>query len=111
MRRLFWILCAAVTLVIAGGVSYVASSSPDGLDATTMRGCEVVQTNEGETLTGDCIARHADEHALAGSPLADYTVGGHTGTTGMAGVLGVLVTAAAGAALFWLITRRRRSGN
>ncbi|BBZ61321.1 PDGLE domain-containing protein [Mycolicibacterium monacense] len=109
MTRLFWIACAAVTLVVAGALSYAASASPDGLDATTLRGCEVVETAEGESLTGDCIARHADEHALADSPLADYTVGGRSGTNGVAGVVGVVVTAAAGSALFWFIARGRRS--
>lgn len=110
MNRLFWIGCAAVILLVAGGLSYVASASPDGLDATTLRGCEVVETADGESLTGDCIARHAEEHALAGSPLADYTLGGRDGTNGVAGVLGVLVTAAAGSALFWFIARTRRDG-
>ncbi|BBY16592.1 PDGLE domain-containing protein [Mycolicibacterium litorale] len=108
-RRLFWVVFAAITVVIAGGVSYVASASPDGLDATTLRGCEVIETADGESLTGDCIARHADDHALAGSPLADYAVGGRPGTNGPAGVLGVVVTAALGSALFWLIARGRRS--
>ncbi|WP_193043346.1 PDGLE domain-containing protein [Mycolicibacterium baixiangningiae] len=108
-RRLFWVAFAAVTLVVAGGLSYVASASPDGLDAATLRGCEVVETVDGESLTGDCIAQHAEEHALADSPLADYTVGGRSGTNGVAGVVGVIVTAALGAALFWLIARSRRS--
>jgi cobalt/nickel transport protein len=109
LSKLFWIAFAAVTLAVAGGLSYVASASPDGLDATTMRGCEVVDTAEGESLTGQCIAQHADEHALADSPLADYTVGGRSGTNGVAGVIGVVVTAAAGSALFWFLARGRRS--
>ena len=37
---------------------------------------------------------------MAGSPLADYAVGGHAGTTGLAGILGVLVTALAAGLLF-----------
>ena len=109
MNRVFWIVCAAVTVVVAGGLSYAASASPDGLDATTLRGCEISRTAEGESLTGDCIAQHADEHAMADSPLADYRVGGRSGTNGVAGVVGVLVTAAAGSALFWFISRGRRS--
>ncbi|KUI28276.1 hypothetical protein AU195_21240 [Mycobacterium sp. IS-1496] len=109
MSRLFWIVFAAVTVVVAGGLSYLASASPDGLDATTLRGCEVVETADGESLSGDCIARHADEHPLAGSPLADYAVGGVPETNGLAGVIGVIVTAAAGTALFWFIARARRS--
>lgn len=108
MNRLFWISFAAATLLVAGALSYVASASPDGLDATTLRGCEVVHTAEGESLTGDCIAQHADPHPLADSPLADYTVGGRSGTNGVAGVVGVVVTAAVGSALFWFIARGRR---
>ena len=37
-RWQFWVGFAVVTLLIAGVVSYFASSSPDGLDATTLRG-------------------------------------------------------------------------
>lgn len=43
-RRLFWIGFTVVILLIAGGVSYFASSSPDGLDSATLQGCEVVET-------------------------------------------------------------------
>lgn len=107
-RRWFWIAFAVVTLVIAGGVSYLASSSPDGLDSATLQGCEVITTADGvELLTGECIAQHADEHALAGSPLADYAVGGRDGTGGLAGILGVVVTAAIAGGAFWLIARSR----
>lgn len=106
-RRWFWIAFAVVTLVIAGGVSYLASSSPDGLDSATLQGCEVITTADGEELTGECIAQHADEHALAGSPLADYAVGGRDGTGGLAGILGVVVTVAIAGGAFWLIARSR----
>lgn len=115
-RWWFWIGFAVVTLLIAGGVSYLASSSPDGLDSATLRGCEVVETAAGEQLRGDCIAQHADEHALAGSPLADYALGGRDGTGGIAGVAGVAVTVLIAGAIFWLIARSRtkpesRAGN
>ncbi|MFB1298682.1 PDGLE domain-containing protein [Mycobacterium sp. pW049] len=106
-HRWFWIGFAVVTLLIAGGVSYFASSSPDGLDSATLRGCEVVETADGEALRGDCIARHADDHAMAGSPLADYAVGGHDGTGGLAGIVGVVVTVIVAGAAFWLIARSR----
>ena len=43
-RWWFWIGFAVVTLLIAGAVSYLASSSPDGLDSATLKGCEVVET-------------------------------------------------------------------
>jgi cobalt/nickel transport protein len=106
-RWSFWIAFVAATFVIAGVVSYFASSSPDGLDSATLQGCQVTET--GEVLTGDCIAQHASEHPLATSPLADYAVGGQDGTGGIAGIIGVLVTIAVAGSAFWLIARSRRS--
>ena len=88
-RWRFFIAFAVVTLLIAGGLSYLASSSPDGLDSATLQGCQVVETADGEHLQGECIAQHADQHALAHSPLADYTLGGRDGTNGVAGIAGV----------------------
>ncbi|MGB0970612.1 MAG: PDGLE domain-containing protein [Mycobacterium sp.] len=110
MRRpwSFWAIFAVATLVIAGAVSYFASASPDGLDSTTLHGCEVAETAAGEVLTGDCIAQHAEEHHLADSPLADYAVGGREGMGGIAGVIGVLVTVVVALGGFWLIVRARR---
>ena len=69
-------------------------------------GCDVVQTGAGEQLEGTCIAQHAGDHALATSPLADYSVGGGSGTVGLAGVIGVLVTLVLAGGLFWLLRRR-----
>ncbi|ANI39384.1 PDGLE domain-containing protein [Mycolicibacterium vaccae] len=106
-RRWFWVGFAVVTLLIAGGVSYLASSAPDGLDSATLRGCEVVETAGGEELRGDCIAQHAGEHPLGASPLADYAVGGRDGTGGIAGVVGVVVTVVLAGGAFWLIARSR----
>lgn len=108
-RWSFWIAFAAATLLIAGVVSYFASSAPDGLDSATLQGCQVVETADGEQLTGNCIAQHASEHSLATSPLADYAVGGQDGTGGIAGIIGVLVTVAVAGSAFWLIARSRRS--
>lgn len=88
---------AAVAVLVAGLLSYVASSQPDGLDATTQRGCTVVEVDGAEELHGECIAQNAGGHALAHSPLADYTIDGNDRLTGIAGVLGV---AAAFAVLF-----------
>ena len=100
----FWAAALILTLLIAGGVSYLASASPDGLDSATLRGCEVTEIEGAEELTGNCIAQHADEHALAGSPLADYAVDGREHTGGLAGVIGVLVTLAAAGGLFRILT-------
>jgi cobalt/nickel transport protein len=93
-----------VALLLAGVVSYAASSSPDGLDAVTRTGCQF--DGSGEPVGGQCIAQNAGEHATSGSPLADYTVGGGEGTTGLAGVIGVLVTLVLAGGLFWLLRRR-----
>lgn len=106
-RWSFWVAFAAATVLIAGVVSYFASSSPDGLDSTTLRGCEVVETSDGEQLTGDCIAQSAGEHHLSDSPLADYAIGGRDGSGGIAGVIGVLVTLAVAGGGFWLMARTR----
>jgi len=103
----FWIVFAAVTLLIAGGVSYLASSSPDGLDSATLMGCEVVETDGAEELTGSCIAQHATDHAMATSPLADYSIAGADGTGGLAGIIGVLVTVLVAGGAFWVIARTR----
>ncbi len=103
--RKFRVGVLIVTLLIAGGLSYLSSPSPDGLDSTTLRGCEIVDHDGSEQLVGQCIAQDAREHALAGSPMADYTVGGAEGTGGVAGVAGVAVTLAVAVALFWLLAR------
>jgi cobalt/nickel transport protein len=102
----FFLGFLAVALLVAGGLSYFASPDPDGLDTVALNGCEVVETDAGEQLEGTCIAQHADDHALAGSPLADYAVGGVDGTVGPAGVIGVLVTLVLAGGLFRLLRRR-----
>lgn len=89
-----------VALVLAFVVAPVASSSPDGL--------EKVAADKG-------LDRDVRDHALAGGPLAEYTVRGVDDdglSTGVAGVIGVIVTFAAGCGLS-LATRaiRRRDGN
>jgi cobalt/nickel transport protein len=107
-RFLLGFLLAA--LVVAGGLSYLASPDPDGLDAVTRHGCTVSQSRSdpaAERLDGTCIAQHATGHRMAASPLADYTVGGHAGTTGLAGVVGVLVTALLAGLLFRLLRPSR----
>lgn len=95
-----------VALVIAGGISYFASSSPDGLDSATLAGCDVVEVAGEEQLEGTCIAQNAADSPVAGSPLADYAVNGGDGTVGLAGVIGVVVTLIVAVGLFWLLRRR-----
>ncbi|MFC0452649.1 PDGLE domain-containing protein [Rhodococcus jostii] len=107
--RRFLIGFALVALLVAGAVSYLASSSPDGLDAATTRGCDTVETDTGETLVGDCIARNASAHHLSESPLADYTVAGRPHLTGVAGVIGASATFVFAGGLFWLLARARRN--
>lgn len=104
----FWVGFSSAILLIAGAVSYLASSSPDGLDSATMRGCAVTETTDHQHLIGDCIAQHATEHEMANSPLADYAIGGWPATGGLAGIIGVVATVALAGSLFWLISRARR---
>jgi cobalt/nickel transport protein len=111
-RFLLGFLLAA--LVIAGGLSYLASPDPDGLDSVALHGCTVSETAGGEQLDGTCIAQNATGSHTAGSPLADYAVGGREGTTGLAGIAGVLVTALVAGLLFRLLSRsgrRRRTSS
>lgn len=86
-----------LALVLAGGVSYYASASPDGL--------EKVAEDKG-------FADRARDHDLADSPVADYSVRGVEDTRlsgGLAGVIGVVVTLAVGGGLFAVVGRRRRA--
>ncbi|GAA4679581.1 PDGLE domain-containing protein [Pseudonocardia yuanmonensis] len=110
-RRGFLLGFLLVALLVAGGLSSFASSSPDGLDTVTLHGCTVTETAGGEQLDGTCIARNAGEHATAGSPLADYAVFGGEGTVGLAGVVGVLVTLVLAGGLFRVLRRRSPAGS
>ena len=102
----FYVGFLVVALLVAGGLSYFASSAPDGLDTVALNGCQTVQTAGGEQLEGECIARNATDHATAGGPLADYSIFGGDGTVGPAGIIGVLVTLGLASGLFWLLRRR-----
>ncbi|MEU8311473.1 PDGLE domain-containing protein [Micromonospora sp. NPDC048887] len=96
-----------VALVLAGVVSNYASSHPDGLDSSLLKGCTV--NADDEITGGSCPAQQAKDHELADSPLADYGVrgiGNDFVSTGLSGVLGVLLTFAFGGGLFWLARRR-----
>ncbi|MFE9202088.1 PDGLE domain-containing protein [Micromonospora sp. NPDC007230] len=96
-----------VALLLAGVVSNYASSHPDGLDSSLLKGCTV--NAEDEITGGSCPAQQAKDHELADSPLADYGVRGVGNgflSTGISGVIGVLLTFALGGGLFWLARRR-----
>lgn len=97
--RAVWLGGLAASLVLAGFVSFYASASPDGL----------------EKVAGDHgIDKAAEEHAVADGPLADYGVSGVDDARlsgGLAGVIGVGVTAAAGTGVFVVVRRRENSGH
>jgi hypothetical protein len=86
-----------VALVLAGVVSWYASSSPDGL----------------MKVAGDQgFSSRQQEHPAGGSPFAGYaTKGVHDGrlSGGLAGVAGVGATLLVGGTLFLLIRRRGTS--
>lgn len=90
----FYLLFFIAALSLAGGLSYYASSSPDGL--------EKVAEDEG-------FLESAEDSALSNSPLADYGLAGLDSerlSVGIAGVIGVVVTAIIALALFTLIKKR-----
>ncbi|MEV4120514.1 PDGLE domain-containing protein [Micromonospora sp. NPDC049645] len=110
MKNRQWAFLAGgllVALLLAGVVSNYASSHPDGLDSSLLKGCTV--DADDNIVGGSCPAQQARDHELADSPLADYGVrgvGNSFVSTGLSGVLGVLVTFAIGAGGFWLLRRR-----
>jgi cobalt/nickel transport protein len=112
-KRLGWFLAGGllVAILLAGVVSGFASSSPDGLDATALRGCT---TDAGGEITGGtCIAQQEKDHQLGGGPLAGYGIRGLGDgrlSTGLAGILGVVVVFAVSGGAFWLVRRRKPVG-
>ncbi|KOT53402.1 MULTISPECIES: energy-coupling factor ABC transporter permease [Streptomyces] len=93
--RRVWLAGVAAALVCAGGLSYYASTSPDGL--------EKVARDQG-------IDAKAEEHAAKDSPLADYSVKDIANpriSGGLAGVIGVGATLAVGTGVFVVVRRRR----
>ncbi|MFD8672160.1 energy-coupling factor ABC transporter permease [Streptomyces seoulensis] len=94
-RRTLWITGLVTSLVLAGFVSFYASANPDGL--------EKVAHDKG-------IDKRTQPHHSSDSPLADYGVKDVANARlsgGLAGVIGVGVTAVAGSAVFWTVRRRR----
>jgi cobalt/nickel transport protein len=108
-KRIFLISGLLVSLLLAGVVSSFASSSPDGLDSAAREGCTF---DADDNITGGkCMAQQEQDHQLADGPLADYGIKGISNeylSTGLSGVLGVLVTFGIGAGVFWLVRRRSR---
>jgi cobalt/nickel transport protein len=98
--RLFVIAGLLVAVGLALVVSGFASSSPDGL--------ERVAEDKG-------FLEAAQDHLFADGPLADYAVkgvGNERLSTGLAGLIGVLITFGIGLALFALLrTMQSGSGN
>lgn len=95
-NRMFLLIGLSVALLIAGVVSYYASSSPDGLESTA---------------EDSGFLDSAKDSATAGSPLADYGVSGVDSerlSVGLAGVIGVLVVLLLATLLTTLIKRRGR---
>ncbi|MEU8243145.1 PDGLE domain-containing protein [Actinoplanes missouriensis] len=108
-KKLGWFLAGGllVALLLAGVVSSFASGSPDGLDYAAREGCTF--NADDEITGGTCMAQQEGEHQLGDSPLADYGIKGIDNeyvSTGLSGVLGVLVTFGIGGGLFWLLRRR-----
>lgn len=89
--RGFLLAGLAVSVLLAFWISPLASSSPDGL--------ERVAEDNGFSAT-------AAEHGLSGSPLAGYSLRGVPSdslSTGLSGIIGVLLTFAVGYGLFvWI---------
>ncbi|HEY0696306.1 MAG TPA: PDGLE domain-containing protein [Micromonospora sp.] len=106
-NRVFLVAGLRVALLLAGVVSNFASAHPDGLDATLRQGCTF--DAEDNITGGSCPAQQARDHELADGPLADYGIRGVDNpylSTGLSGVIGVLLTFAIGGGLFWLVRRR-----
>jgi hypothetical protein len=93
--RLFLVAGLLVAAGLALLASPYASSDPDGL--------ERVAHDQG-------LGDNAREHDLAGSPVADYEVRGVADerlSTGLSGLVGVLLTFGVGTAAFALLRTRR----
>ncbi len=90
---------ALVAVLLAGVVSFYASSAPDGL--------EKVAADKG-------LSAQEKPHAAEGGPLAGYGVKGVENqrmSGGLAGVAGVGLTVVAGGGVFYVIRRRRRAAD
>lgn len=96
--RRFFVAFALVALVLAGAVSYFASSAPDGLNR--------VAEDHG-------MARQQEGSAVSDGPLAGYGVSGVGSgvlSGGLAGVVGVVVVLGLTRGIAYAV-RRRSSGS
>lgn len=94
MTKRFFLIFLLAAAVVAGFVSYYASSKPDGLSK--------VAEDKG-------FASQEKEHKLGDGPLADYgvkDVDNERLSGGLAGLIGVGATLAVGGGLFWAVRRR-----
>lgn len=92
---LLWLAGLVAALVLAGGISFYASASPDGL--------EWVAEEIG-------FAEAGGDHALGDGPLADYQLAGVEDERlagGLAGVVGTAVVLVAASGLVWAVRRPR----
>ena len=97
-KAVAWLMLAglALSLVMAGFISYYASSSPDGLES--------VAESEG-------FIDSAQDSAAVDSPLSDYGLMNVTDerlSVGLAGVIGVAITFIVALGLFYLLTVGKR---
>jgi cobalt/nickel transport protein len=108
-KSVWFILTGLVAaLVLAGVVSNFASGSPDGLDSVAREGCTFDE--DGNIPGGSCIAQREQENQTEDSPLADYGIRGVDNeflSTGLSGVIGVLITFMLGITVFWLARRNK----
>ncbi len=98
-NRKFYGSALLVSAILAGGASFYASSSPDGL--------EKVAEDVGFIET-------AKDHTFGDFTLSDYGVSGLENarlSVGFAGLIGVLVTALVALGLFMLIRKKAPSKN
>ncbi len=92
-NKKFYLGALLVSLLLAGVVSFYASSNPDGLEKVA------------ETIG---FIETAEDHAIADSPLADYGVKGVDNerlSVGLSGVIGVLGTAGISVGLFYFLRK------
>ncbi|MFG1824809.1 energy-coupling factor ABC transporter permease [Microbispora bryophytorum] len=88
---------ALVAVLLAGVVSFYASSAPDGL--------EKVAADKG-------LSAQEKPHTAENGPLSGYSIKGVENqrlSGGLAGVAGVALTVVAGGGVFYVIRRRRRA--